>query len=293
MGWRNRRNRSRREREDSKVIPFRKGAGAAVEDMVNMPGVGIVPRSVASYPASKGGTHYGTYGGAYTPIPLHKQHKGDPIKVGEYTIYAGAHRDLKAEDMDGMDVIMPLLQDIPPMRFGYPYRIIAAPLVDYGGVPPEWEQFLKEIVIPLLAGGNKILTYCMGSHGRTGCMLASLISILETAEQTPDPIAATRERHCKKAVESLAQAKAIYALRGQELPAEYVKEFEVKYTGYLGGGYAAAGYGYYDDWQTRFDSVAATPTVGGCRRGSAGTVDDHDAMNEDVRTHRDRGHWGY
>lgn len=185
----------------------------------------------------RSGKTYNAAGYNYKPHPKH--HGDKPIKVGKFEVYAGAMRDLTADDMDNFDVIVPLTQDIPNMTFGHPYRILAAPLVDYGGVPETWEIFLKELVIPLLEGGHKMLAYCFGSHGRTGCFLASLISILEP--ETEDPIAAARERHCKKAVESKAQANAVFALRGQELPKKYDKAFESRsYAGYYGNGYSGS-----------------------------------------------------
>jgi hypothetical protein len=79
-------------------------------------------------------------------------------------------------------------------------------------------------VIPLLAESKKLLGFCMASQGRTGTWLASLVAILEP--DTADPIAAIRQRHCQHAVETLAQAKAIFALRGEELPAKYRRQFK-------------------------------------------------------------------
>ena len=49
------------------------------------------------------------------------------------------------------------------------------------------------------------------------------VAIMEP--ETADPIAAVRERHCHKCVESRAQATAIFALRGEALPEKYDKEF--------------------------------------------------------------------
>jgi len=90
--------------------------------------------------------------------------------------------------------------------------------------PPEgFEGFLREQVIPALEAGRRLLAYCIGSHGRTGSFLASLIAILEPS--TADPIVAVRARHCHKSVETRQQAEAIFALRGEVLPACYGQEF--------------------------------------------------------------------
>ena len=74
------------------------------------------------------------------------------------------------------------------------------------------------------------MVYCMGSHGRTGTFIASLIALLESKEQTPDPIAAVRERHCSKSVETIGQARAIFALRGEKLPKKYDDELGYKWV---------------------------------------------------------------
>jgi hypothetical protein len=169
----------------------------------------------------------------------HPTHRGEPVRVGSYEILAGGTRDLKSQDLEKADVLIPLLDGLPKMSFGKSYQILAAPLEDFGGVPEDWEFFLHEQVIPLLASGKKVLAFCMGSHGRTGCFLASLISILESPEETPDPIAAVRERHCRKAVESRKQGEAIFALRGQDLPEKYKEELRDIFPG--------QGYGSYGD----------------------------------------------
>jgi hypothetical protein len=144
--------------------------------------------------------------------------------VGPYTVLAGGTRDLTEEDLERADVLVPLNGEAP-FALGRAYRVIGCSLRDYGGVPKEWREFLERVIVPELQAGNRLLAFCVGSHGRTGTFLASLIALLESAEETPDPIAAVRARHCHKAVETRAQAEAVFALRGEPLPAEYEKEF--------------------------------------------------------------------
>lgn len=159
----------------------------------------------------------------------HPEHNGKPVKVGPYEVLAGGTRDLVPHDFEKADILIPLLDYwSAKLAFGKHYEILAAPMVDMGGVPDNWEQFLKGEVIPLIESGRKVMSFCMGSHGRTGCFLGSLISILESEEETPDPIAAVRNRHCEKSVETKEQAEAIFALRGQQLPHKYVREFAAK-----------------------------------------------------------------
>jgi hypothetical protein len=150
-------------------------------------------------------------------------HRGEPVRVGPFQILAGGTRDLRPEDLEQADLLVPLLESVP-FAFGRRYEILAAPLVDFGGVPQGWGEFV-DVIVDELARGARVLTFCMGGHGRTGTMLASLIAVLETAAETPDPIAAARERHCSHAVETLAQAEAIFALRGAPVPEKYRKEF--------------------------------------------------------------------
>jgi hypothetical protein len=155
----------------------------------------------------------------------HCMHRGEPVKVGPYTILAGGTRDLFPSDLDKAEVLVPLLDSSIPFGFGKSYRVLAAPLRDFGGVPDNWREFLEEQLIPLLDSGAKVLTFCMGSHGRTGTLIASLIALLESPEETPDPIAAARKRHCDEAVETREQAAAVFELRGEDLPLDYEMEF--------------------------------------------------------------------
>lgn len=150
----------------------------------------------------------------------HKQHRGDAVRVGPYEVFAGGTTYLEPQDLFDMDVVVPLTGKLP-FVFGQRYTVLAGFLPDFGGVPDNWQEFLEGVVIPELEQGRRIIAFCAASHGRTGTFLASLIALLESAEETPDPILAVRERHCEKAVETLAQAEAIFALREEEVPAQY------------------------------------------------------------------------
>ncbi|GEM_PF-1060867 len=153
----------------------------------------------------------------------HPEHRGNPVKVGNFTIFLGGTRYLIEEDLVGYDLLIALTDNLPPLP-RVPVTIWNYGLEDYGGVPEDWCDFLK-VVAKKLTRGKKIMAFCVGSHGRTGTFLASLIALMEPG--TEDPIATARERHCGKAVESLEQAEAIFALRGQEVPEKYKKEFGV------------------------------------------------------------------
>lgn len=149
-------------------------------------------------------------------------HRGEPVNVGPYQILAGGTRYLQPEDLDRADIVIPLGEGIPA-RLGQRVQVLACPWGDMQPPPAGFEQLIRMQVIPELAAGKKILVYCIGSHGRTGTFLASLISVLEP--ETKDPIAAVRNRHCYKAVESREQAEFVFRLRGAELPEKYQREF--------------------------------------------------------------------
>lgn len=153
----------------------------------------------------------------------HCNHTGQPVAVGPYTIMAGGTRYLQPTDLAKADFIIPLEPRIPA-AVGQRVSILACPWQDFGPPPLGFEHFLRETVIPELKEGKKILVYCIGSHGRTGTFLASLVALLEP--ETLDPIEAVRTRHCDRAVETRQQAEFIFALRGQKLPSQYEEEFK-------------------------------------------------------------------
>lgn len=157
------------------------------------------------------------------PIPLksHVPHLGEAVKVGRYEVRAAGTMYELDDRFDDPELVHVALTNAFPGIPGREYNVVYAVLPDFGGVPDDWGAFLKDEILPRLESGQKLLAFCVGSHGRTGVFLASLIALLETPEQTPDPIVAARQRHCKEAVETLAQAEAVFALRGEPLPMHY------------------------------------------------------------------------
>jgi hypothetical protein len=177
-----------------------------------------------------------------SPPPPRPTYRGDAVKVGPYQVYAGGIVYLRSEDLTQMDVLVPLFgadefpfgetyavtseqqpTRIPRLPRGRHFTMLVGRLPELGGVPDDWEWFLKQKVIPMLQDEKKLLAFCMFGQGRTDTWLASLVAILEP--QTADPIAAIRERYRHSAVETLAQAKAIFALRGEPVPLKYDQEF--------------------------------------------------------------------
>lgn len=165
-------------------------------------------------------------------------HQGNqPVRAGDISITAGGTAYFKDYDFWQHDLIIPLVEVLLIPR-ALPYDIIVngniypIPLTDFGGVPENWRDILEDAIKELRTARSP-LVFCAGSHGRTGCFLGSLISILESAEKTPDPIAAVRERHCSHAVETREQAEAIFRLRNEQLPEMYVQEFTAREQAWL------------------------------------------------------------
>ena len=134
------------------------------------------------------------------------QHRGtEPIRVGVHLIYAGGTQYLQSRDEDDFDTLVALTEGLPSWCEDH-LALRHYPIPDMAGVPTNFSGFLREL-IQRLERGEKILVFCVGSHGRTGTVLAGLIALLEP--EIEDPIAAVRTRHCSKSVETRAQAKAI------------------------------------------------------------------------------------
>lgn len=167
-------------------------------------------------------------------------HRGlHPVRVGAYEVYASGTQYLDPGHALGFEVLVTLNGLLPqgltqfpgspstPLQFGEVVqlgstKIIGGTLKDFGGTPPEWRSFLETLVIPELQAARTVLAFCTASHGRTGTFLASLVALLELPGATPDPIFAVRTRHCCHAVETLEQAKGVFALRSREVPKRYL-----------------------------------------------------------------------
>ncbi len=151
----------------------------------------------------------------------HVHHGQKPVQIGPYIVRPGAGLDLIWEDLETVDVLVNLAGERGiPGDYLKDFESIDYELVDFGGIPADWEEFLKVQILPVLKVGKLIMPFCEGGHGRTGTFLASLIAIVEA--DVEDPIAAIRERYCDRAVETLEQAEAIFALTGKPVPAKYM-----------------------------------------------------------------------
>lgn len=142
-------------------------------------------------------------------------HEKTEVMVGKYKVYIGGSAFIKQGDLENIDVVIPIECAPLPMLFGNRYEILCGYWEYEKDVRKKWPEFMASVLIYLQAG-KKIFAYCWAGHGRVGTFLASLIAILESKEESPDPIYEARKRYCPKAVETVSQAKMIFALRGEK-----------------------------------------------------------------------------
>lgn len=155
-------------------------------------------------------------------------HYRDTITIGVHEVFAGAYRDMSADSIQDINVIVPLNHGDYKSYQGDLHSVLTCHMEDFGGVPDTWESILKDTVIPLLENEYNLMAFCMGGHGRTGTFLASLIAILEP--DIDDPVTEIRKRYCDRAVETLAQCEGIFKLKGVEVPQYLKDEFTAGYS---------------------------------------------------------------
>jgi protein-tyrosine phosphatase len=107
-----------------------------------------------------------------------------------------------------------------PDAWRWPYVLIGWP--DRGVINVEVAAQVVGYILRQLQAGKVVDTGCAGAHGRTGTLLAMLL--IEAEGLTPEQaITSVRKRHCHKAIESAAQAQAIFGFAGKFANAEEVK----------------------------------------------------------------------
>lgn len=158
----------------------------------------------------------------------------EPVMIGGFPVWLAAHAALDWETTKEMDLILPLNGSKPRAPFGAFLPMLSVELQDYGGVPSNWAEFIK-MIAEYIKTNKKIVAYCVGSHGRTGCFAASLIALMEP--EIEDPIAEIRKRHCHHAVESEKQAIAVFAIKGTPLPDKY-KNIGYQHSSYSGSSWS-------------------------------------------------------
>lgn len=166
------------------------------------------------------GHNYTGYGGSQGTTPYVSSfkscdHPPKPIKAGDVEIYACARRDVNIAVKEGFDVISPLVQTVSSEFNGFYGLLLWFPIPDMTAPEPMRLRIHALRLIALARAGNRVVTFCEGSHGRTGTVIATCIGLLEP---DIDPIDAVRERHCKDACETYKQIEAVFKACGREVP---------------------------------------------------------------------------
>lgn len=172
-------------------------------------------------------------GGDTTPtFTTYEKHTHcEVVKIGGYDVWLGGRFHITKKVLKAMDIICPLNGELPETAFGQSISVVNCRLQDYGGVPKEWKDFITNLAAQITAG-KRVLGYCTGGHGRTGTFAASLLSLMEP--DVEDPIKELRSRYCKRAVETLSQADAVFGMRGSLAFKEYEDEFSHKAESFSG-----------------------------------------------------------
>lgn len=152
-------------------------------------------------------------------------HQPTLVRIGPGEILLGAYYQFTPDQLQDLTLI-PLNSQwqwtsVFPQQGPHKISVYWLPMEDMKGVPHNWVTHVS-VIADRLSRGERFAAWCAGGHGRTGTLAASLIAILEP--HVSDPIEEIRNRYCEKAVETIAQSKAIFNLKGLELPTEWFKK---------------------------------------------------------------------
>ena len=86
-----------------------------------------------------------------------------------------------------------------------------------GGLPPVKASFWRALIEACAAQNVPLVIHCIGGHGRTGTALASILIAYSIPAE--DAIEYVREKHCTKAIETLAQERYLEDLDEELNPA--------------------------------------------------------------------------
>jgi hypothetical protein len=151
----------------------------------------------------------------------HKPETG--CKVGNFTLYPTADKFMNAAQADKFDVLVPLVDSgftVGSMVVDYLGLLMWFPIKDFSAPNPAKLRIMAQRMNDFAKGGARVALWCIGSHGRTGTVLAACIGL---EEPDVDPIDAVRERHCKHAVENHEQLVSVFDALGRELPEKWKK----------------------------------------------------------------------
>jgi hypothetical protein len=164
--------------------------------------------------SSNGGVSTSAYTGLCNHVPK-------PVKCGDTQIYGSGRRYLSLPGgLMNFDFAIPLGAEFDLRTFiGYTGFLIPFPIKDFTAPNPDLLRLYAERMIHFARAGNKVVTFCEGSHGRTGLVLAACIGVAEP--DCKDPVEAVRERHCRKSCETNDQIKAVFHALDRPVPQKY------------------------------------------------------------------------
>lgn len=144
----------------------------------------------------------------------------EPVEVGgTKCLYLTGTRHVSFKTpLHDIDYVIALQPTLLSNMTGKWQNVLSVNMEDMGGISDLAASTIP-IIADLLKQGNKLLMYCIGSHGRTGSMLAMLIAHMEP--EIEDPVAEARKRHCKKSVESFSQIEGIFKFAKKPIPPIY------------------------------------------------------------------------
>ena len=119
----------------------------------------------------------------------------------------GGLRDLPAMLEEKPDVLAPL-DRLPGSVWesGFRGEILYCPVTDMGVLPDDVLDGLVGEIAARLRSGKRVALFCAGGHGRTGYVAACVLSRLGQK----NPIAILRQSYSPSAVETDAQAEAVF-----------------------------------------------------------------------------------
>lgn len=94
----------------------------------------------------------------------------------------------------------------------WPATIIDWP--DFGIIQPDDLRALADSISAHLEAGRTVEIACLGGHGRTGTLLATVIARAEGIDAA-GALREARARYCAHAVETLPQARLLYDVLGE------------------------------------------------------------------------------
>jgi hypothetical protein len=167
---------------------------------------------------------HGYTGGYTTPYNDKFNCKHEPLvgcTVGGVMLYPTWGKSITAAMLENFDVVVPLTDtaSFSEVYSNYCGIVMWFPIRDMTAPDPTRLRVNAQRILDFARTGAKVAFWCVGSHGRTGTVLATCIGLAEP--DVVDPIAETRTRHCKHAIETNAQEICIFKALGREVPDQY------------------------------------------------------------------------